>query len=91
MVRSWQAHWHELATFYRYTEGLRRTIYTTNLIEGFHRQLRKVTKSKSLFPTDAALTKMLFLAGQEASGSGRSVCRTGARFWASWSSILKTA
>ena len=66
VVRSWEANWHELATFYRYPEGLRRTIYTTNLIEGFHRQLRKVTKSKSLFPTDAALTKMLYLAGQEA-------------------------
>ena len=65
-MRSWETNWHELATFYRYPEGLRRTIYTTNLIEGFHRQLRKVTKSKSLFPTDAALTKMLFLAGQEA-------------------------
>ena len=66
VVRSWEANWHERATFYRYPEGLRRTIYTTNLIEGFHRQLRKVTKSKSLFPTDTALTKMLFLAGQEA-------------------------
>ena len=48
MVRSWEATWHELATSYRYPEGLRRTIYTTNLIEGFHRQLRKVTKSQSL-------------------------------------------
>ena len=66
VVRSWETHWHELATFYRYPEGLRRTIYTTNLIEGFHRQLRKVTKSKTLFPTDTALTKMLYLAGQEA-------------------------
>ncbi len=47
-VRSWEANGHELATFYRYPEGLRRTIYTTNLIEGFHRQLRKVTKRKSL-------------------------------------------
>ena len=66
VVRSSETHWHELATLYRYPEGLRRTIYTTNLIEGFHRQLRKVTKSKALFPTDAALTTMLFLAGQEA-------------------------
>jgi len=66
VVRSWQANWHELATFFRYPEGLRRTIYTTNLIEGFHRQLRKVTKSTSLFPTDTALTKLLFLAGAQA-------------------------
>ncbi len=51
VVRSWETNWDELTTFYRYPEGLRRTIYTTNplnRIEGFHRQLRKVTKRKSL-------------------------------------------
>ncbi len=66
VVRSWQAHWPELATFFRYPPALRRVIYTTNLIEGFHRQLRKVTQTKAQFPTDAALVKMLYLAGQEA-------------------------
>ncbi len=51
VVRSWEANGHELATFYRYPEGLRRTIYITNplnRIEGFHRQLRQGTKSQSL-------------------------------------------
>ena len=37
-------------------------IYTTNVIEGFNRQIRKVTKSKSVFPTDESLLKMLYLA-----------------------------
>lgn len=37
-------------------------IYTTNAIEGFNRQLRKVTKAKSVFPTDDSLLKMLYLA-----------------------------
>ncbi len=46
VVRSWQANWHELATFYRYAEGLRCTISTTNFLEGFHRSLRQGTKSK---------------------------------------------
>ena len=36
--------------------------YTTNAIEGFNRQLRKVTKNKSVFPTDESLLKMLYLA-----------------------------
>ena len=41
---------------------VRRLIYTTNTIEGFNRQLRKVTKAKSVFPTDDSLLKMLYLA-----------------------------
>jgi transposase-like protein len=41
---------------------MRTLIYTTNTIEGFNRQLRKVTKSKSVFPTDDSLLKMLYLA-----------------------------
>ena len=41
---------------------MRRLIYTTNAIEGFNRQLRKVTKAKSVFPTDDSLFKMLYLA-----------------------------
>ena len=41
---------------------MRKLIYTTNAIEGFNRQLRKVTKSKSVFPTDESLFKMLYLA-----------------------------
>lgn len=53
--------WIELATFFKYLEELRRIIYTTNLIEGFNRQLRKPTKSKSVFPSDKSLIKMLYL------------------------------
>ncbi|SFO39269.1 Transposase (or an inactivated derivative) [Eubacterium pyruvativorans] len=41
---------------------VRRLIYTTNTIEGFNRQLRKVTKSKTVFPSDDSLLKMLYLA-----------------------------
>ncbi|MFD1677558.1 IS256 family transposase, partial [Alicyclobacillus fodiniaquatilis] len=65
VVRSWRANWDELATFFRYPPEMRRIIYTTNLIEGYHRQLRKVTKGKSIFPTDESLTKMLYLATME--------------------------
>lgn len=48
-----------------YRPEIRKIIYTTNIIESFHRQLRKVTKSKSIFPTDDALLKMLYLATQD--------------------------
>lgn len=60
--KSWNEHWSELSTYFKYPEPVRRLIYTTNTIEGFNRQLRKVTKSKSVFPTDESLMKMLYLA-----------------------------
>lgn len=59
---SWRANWANLSTYFKFPEELRRLIYTTNAIEGFNRQLRKVTKSKAVFPTDDSLFKMLYLA-----------------------------
>lgn len=59
---SWRANWPRLATYFKYPQEVRTLIYTTNTIEGFNRQLRKVTKSKSVFPTDDSLFKMLYLA-----------------------------
>jgi len=59
---SWRKHWAELSTYFKYPAEVRKLIYTTNAIEGFNRQLRKVTKSKSVFPTDDSLFKMLYLA-----------------------------
>ena len=60
--KSWQEYWPNLSTYFKYPQEVRRLIYTTNAIEGFNRQLRKVTKSKSVFPTDDSLFKMLYLA-----------------------------
>ena len=59
---SWRANWPELSTYFKYPQEIRRLIYTTNAIEAFNRQLRKVTKAKSVFPTDDSLLKMLYLA-----------------------------
>jgi putative transposase len=61
-LKSWEANWDALSTFFKYPDDIRKIIYTTNIIEGLHRQFRKVTKSKSVFPSDAALEKMLYLA-----------------------------
>ena len=60
--QSWRANWANLSTYFKFPQELRRLIYTTNAIEGFNRQLRKVTKAKSVFPTDESLFKMLYLA-----------------------------
>jgi transposase-like protein len=62
IYKSWSEKWPQLATYFKYPEAVRRLIYTTNAIEGFNRQLRKVTKSKTVFPTDDSLLKMLYLA-----------------------------
>lgn len=62
VAKSWRDNWANLSTYFKYPEEVRRLIYTTNTIEGFNRQLRKVTKSKSVFPNDDSLLKMLYLA-----------------------------
>lgn len=62
IASSWRDNWANLSTYFRFPEEVRRLIYTTNMIEGFNRQLRKATKAKSVFPTDESLFKMLYLA-----------------------------
>lgn len=59
---SWRDNWANLSTYFKYPQEVRTLIYTTNTIEGFNRQLRKVTKNKGIFPTDDSLIKMLYLA-----------------------------
>jgi len=59
---SWRSNWSNLATYFKYPQEIRTLIYTTNSIEAFNRQLRKVTKSRSVFPTDDSLLKLLYLA-----------------------------
>ena len=61
-IRSWQNHWNELSVYFDYPKDIRRLIYTTNAVEAYHRQLRKVTKNKGSFPTEQALRKLLYLA-----------------------------
>jgi transposase-like protein len=61
-IKSWEDNWDILSTFYAYPGAIRKIIYTTNIIEGLNRQYRKVTKTKSVFPTDDSLRKMLYLA-----------------------------
>ena len=61
-VRSWKNNWEELSTYFVYSHHLRKIIYTTNTIESYNRQLRKVTKNKSVFPNVTSLEKLLYLA-----------------------------
>ncbi|MFZ3067918.1 MAG: IS256 family transposase [Gammaproteobacteria bacterium] len=65
VIRSWQANWEALSQYFKYPEELRRIIYTTNIVEGFHRQIRKYTKSKGAFTSENALLKLIYCACQK--------------------------
>lgn len=67
VIRSWENNWSELSTYFSYPHEIRRLIYTTNIVEAYHRQLRKVTKTKTVYPTDDALRKILYLATMDIS------------------------
>ena len=64
VLKSWQTKWENLATYFKYSAEIRRLIYTTNAVEGFHRQVRKYTKSKGAFTSENALVKLIYSAYQ---------------------------
>jgi transposase-like protein len=63
-ISNWRNNWNDLNSFFQFSADIRRIMYTTNIIEGLNRQYRKVTKTKSVFPSDSSLEKMLYLASQ---------------------------
>lgn len=64
VILSWRNNWERLSQYFKFAQHIRRIIYTTNTVEGFNRQLRKVTKAKAVMPNDQALLKLVFLAAQ---------------------------
>ena len=65
IIKSWEQNWLELSTYFKYPEEVRRLIYTTNAVEGFHRMLRKYTKTKTSYPTDDSVRKSVYLSIRE--------------------------
>ena len=63
-ISNWESNWDVIRPFFEFSDDIRRIMYTTNIIEGVNRQFRKVTKTKSVFPNDSSLEKMLYLASQ---------------------------
>ncbi|MCB9344165.1 MAG: IS256 family transposase [Lewinellaceae bacterium] len=66
VIQSWRRNWDRLSNYFQYDPQIRKVIYTTNIIEGFHRQLRKITKTKGAFTSDEALMKLLYLVQDDA-------------------------
>jgi transposase-like protein len=62
VINSWTNNWTELSAYFEYSEPIRRIIYTTNTVEGFNRQIRKITKTKGGFSNDESLLKLVYLA-----------------------------
>lgn len=62
VIESWYINWDKLSTFFAFNEQIRKMIYTTNTLEGINRQIRKFTKTRTVFPTDDSLRKSLYLA-----------------------------
>ena len=62
VVESWRRNWDRLSNYFKYPEPIRKLVYTTNTVEGYHRMVRKVTKSKGAFTSDMALLKLIYLA-----------------------------
>lgn len=64
VIGSWRNNWEKLTAYFKYPAAIRKLIYTTNTIEGYHRQIRKVTKTKGAFTSDMALLKLVYLASR---------------------------
>jgi transposase-like protein len=62
VFRSWHTNWEELTEYFLFSPPIRKMIYTTNAIEGLNRQFRKVSKNRSVFPSQMSLQKLLYLA-----------------------------
>ena len=65
VIKSWNNNWDTLSQYFKYPEPIRRIIYTTNIVEGFHRQIRKYTKNKGAFTSENALNKLIYCASQK--------------------------
>jgi len=65
VIKSWRANWEDLTTYFAYTPEIRKIIYTTNAVEGYHRQIRKITKTKGAFTSETALLKLIYFAQQQ--------------------------
>ena len=80
-ISNWEKNWDDLSSFFQFSGDIRRIMYTTNILEGVKRQYRKVTKTKSVFPSDSSLEKMLFLAS-------RNITKKWTQRYRNWDQVL---
>jgi len=88
ILKSWDENWSELSVFFKYPDAVRRLIYTTNPVEGFHRMLRKYTKTKTMFPTDESLIKSVYMSIQEINKKWTVAVRDWTEIWGQFTIIF---
>ena len=89
VVNSWINNWDELSAYFEYSEPIRRIIYTTNTIEGFNRQIRKMTKTKGGFSSDESLIRLVFLAYRDISAKWQKTISNWAEIISQFSIVFK--
>lgn len=89
VIKSWNNNWEALSQYFKYPEELRRIIYTTNIVEGFHRQIRKYTKIKALSPAKTPLLNSFIVLARKYWKNGISPCTIGHLSCPSYKSISK--
>ena len=65
-MRSWKQNWDALSPIFKFSAVVRKVIYTTNAIESLNATYRKLNRQRSVFPSDTALLKALYLSTFEA-------------------------
>ena len=61
VIKSWRDNWERLTEYFRYTPAIRKLIYTTDTVKGYHRKVCKVTKNKGVFPSDTSPEKLVYM------------------------------
>lgn len=89
-MKSWYKNWDVISPIFKFSSDVRKVIYTTNAIESLNSGYRRLNKQRSVFPSDTALLKALYLATHEIAKNGLCRCETGVKSWASWRSCTPT-
>lgn len=89
IVRLWRDAWERFTPFLAFPAGLRKIVYTTNLIESVNYQLRKVSKNRGHFPNDAAALKLLRLVARDITSTRGGAAGTGTYAWKEALNILE--
>ena len=78
-MKRWIENWDVVVPIFKFSQDIRKIIYTTNAMESLHSSYRKLKRRRSVFPSDQALLKALYLATFEATKNGLSRFTIGLR------------
>jgi len=82
-MKRWSDNWDAISPIFKFSSQVRKVIYTTNAIESLKATYRKLNRQRSVFPSDTALLKALYLSTFEATKKWTSLSETGGKSMAS--------